>query len=94
MPNRGRCFSMGQATLSDNGREKVRGSRKKFSGQEGGAGGQVRLLKARGLAELGKVVSGSAAQGLWLRERKVGSQVIGDDRSRLPGKGAVGKVRR
>ena len=54
----------------------------------------MRLLKARGLAELGKVVSSSAAQGLWLRERKVGSQVIGDDRSRLPGKGAVGEVRR
>ena len=34
----------------------------------------MRLLRARGSAELGKVASGSATQGLWLRNRKVGSQ--------------------
>ena len=29
-----------------------------------------------------KVASGSIAQGFWLRDRKVGSQVISEDRSR------------
>ena len=62
---------------------KVGGSRKKLSGRERGAEGQVRLLRARGSAELGEVASGSATQGLWLRNRKVGSQVSGVDRSRL-----------
>ena len=46
---------------------------------------------------LGRARKGS----LWLcctrplaeRERKVGSQVIGDDRSRLPGRRTAGKVR-
>ena len=32
--------------------------------------------------------------GLWLEDRKVGSQVIGEDRSRLSGRGTVGEVRR
>ena len=32
--------------------------------------------------------------GLWLEDRKVGSQVIGENRNRFPGKGTVGKVRR
>ena len=54
----------------------------------------MRFLSARGLAELGKVASGSAAQGLWLRNRKVGSQVIGVDRSRLAGRKTVRKVGR
>ena len=52
----------------------------------------MRLFRARSSAELGKVASGSATQGLWLRDRKVGSQVIGEDRSRFPGRGAVGKL--
>ena len=43
---------------------------------------------------LGKVVSGSATQSLWLGDRKVGSQVVGEDQSRLPGRGAVRKVGR
>ena len=54
----------------------------------------MRFLTARGLAELGKVVSGSVTLGLWLGDRKVGSQVIGEDQSRLPGRGTVGEVRR
>ena len=58
------------------------------------ATGRVRLLRARGPAELGKVASGSATLVLWLGDRKVGSQVIGKDRSRLPGRGTVGEVRR
>ena len=54
----------------------------------------MRLLGARGSAELSEVASGSAAQGLWLRNGKVGSQVNGIDRSRLPGRRTVGEVRR
>ena len=53
----------------------------------------MRLLRARGLAELAKVVSGSATQSLWLRNRKVESQ-SGGDQSRLPGRGTVKEVRR
>ena len=75
---------MGWATLSgpvavEGG--KVRGSRKKFSGGEGRAKERVRLHKARGSAELGKVATGSATQGLWQGDRKVGSKVISVDRS-------------
>ena len=54
----------------------------------------MRLLRIRGTAELREVVSGFAAQGLWLRNGKVGSQVSGIDRSRFPGRGTVGDVRR
>ena len=39
-----------------------------------------------------KVASGSATQGLWLRNREVGSQVSGIDRSRFPGRRTVGKL--
>ena len=54
-----------------------RGSRKKFSKGKGEAEGRVRLLRARGSAELEKIASGSAMQGLWLGDRKVRSQIIG-----------------
>ena len=54
----------------------------------------MRLLWARGSAELRKVASGFVTQGLWLKNRKVESQVSGIDRSRLPGRGKVGEVRR
>ena len=54
----------------------------------------MRLHRARGSAELGKVAFGSASQGLWLRDRKVGSQVIGEDRSRFPGRRTVWEIRR
>ena len=47
----------------------------KFSGGERRAKGRVRLLRARGSAQLREVASCSAAQGLWLRNGKVGSQV-------------------
>ena len=46
---------------------------------------------ARGLAELRKVASGSATQGLWLRNGKMGSQVSGIDRSRFPGRRTDGE---
>ena len=70
------------------------GSRKKFSGRERRAKARVRLLQARGSVELGKVASGSATQGLWLRNGKVGSQVNAIDRSQFPGRRTVRKVRR
>ncbi len=50
------------------------------------------LLRARGSAELSEVASGSATQGLWLRNGKVGSQVSGTDRSRFTGRRTVGKL--
>ena len=53
----------------------------------------MKLFKARGSAELKKVTSGSAMQGLWLGDRKVESQEIGKGRSRLPRRGAVGEVK-
>ena len=59
-----------------------------------GGKGQVRHLSARDSEELRKVASGSATQILWLRDRKVGSQVIGEDRSRFPGRETIGKVKR
>ena len=40
----------------------------------------MKPLRARGSAELEQVASGSATQGLWLRNGKVGSQVSGIDR--------------
>ena len=66
----------------------------KFSRREGRAKGRVRLHKACGLTELREVASGSATQGLWLRNRKVGSQVSGINQSRFPGRKAVGEVKR
>ena len=60
------------------------------SAKKGGAERRMRLLKARGSAELKKVAFNSATQGVWLENRKVGFQVVGKDRR----KGTVGKVRR
>ena len=52
------------------------------------------LHRARGSADLREVASGFAAQSLWLRNRKVRSQVSGIDRSRFPGRRTVRKLRR
>ena len=79
---------------SVSGREKVKGSRKKFGEGEEGAKERVRLLRASNFSELGMIVSGSATQGVWLGDRRVRSQVIDEGRSRIPGRGAVGEVRR
>ena len=49
---------------SGSARGKVGGSRKKFIGREKRAERRVRLLEARGSAELGEVASGSATQDL------------------------------
>ena len=62
----------------------------KFSERETRAKGRVRLHKARSLAEVRKVASGSATQGLWLRNGKVRSQVSGINQSRFPGRRTVG----
>ena len=66
----------------------------KFNRRERRAKGRVRLHRARSSAELREVTSGSALQGLWLRNGKVESQVSGIDQSRLPGRRTVGEVRR
>ena len=66
----------------------------KFSESERRAKRRVRLHRARGSAELREVASGSATQGLWLKNGKVGSPVSGIDRSRFPGRRTVGEVRR
>ena len=66
----------------------------KFSERERRAKGQVRLLKACGLMELGNVVSDSDMQSLWLRNGKVGSQVSDIDQSRFPERRTVGAARR
>ena len=66
----------------------------KFRGRERRAKGLVGLHRACDSAELREVASGSAAQDLWLRNGKVGSQVSGIDRSRFPGRTTVGEVRR
>ena len=59
-----------------------------------GEKGRVRLLRARGSAELSEVASGSATQDLWLRNGKVRSQVSGIDRNRFPRRRTVRKARR
>ena len=46
------------------------------------------------MAKLREIASGSATQGLWLGNRKVGSRLISEHRIRLPGKGIVGEARR
>ena len=45
------------------------------------------------MTELREVASGSATEGLWLRNGKVESQVSGVDRSRFLGKEQLGKLR-
>ena len=52
----------------------------------------MRIFRARGSAELEQIVSDSATQGLWLGNEKGDSQVIGEDRSRLLGRGILGKL--
>ena len=54
----------------------------------------MRLHRARGSAELSEIASGSATQGLWLRNGKVRPQVSGISRSRFSGRRTVGEVRR
>ena len=53
-------------------RGKVCDRREELSAREGRAERGMRLLRARGLADLGQVASGSARQGFWLGNGKVG----------------------
>ena len=53
---------------------------------------QVRLHRARGSAELSEVASGSATQGAWLRNGKVGSQVSGKTEADSLGEEQLGKL--
>ena len=55
---------------SGSGQGEVGGSRMIFSVRERRAKRRVRLLRTRGSAELREVASGSAKQGLWLRNGK------------------------
>ena len=71
---------------SGSGRGEIGGSHKKFSETERRAKGQMRLHRACGFGKLREVAPGSATQGLWLRNGKVGSQVSCIDRSRFPGR--------
>ena len=53
--------------------ERLEAAARNSAGKKKRAKGQVRLLRARGSAELRDVASGSATQVLWLRNEKVGS---------------------
>ena len=61
MPERGRCFSVGQATLSRPVTVDEKGLCQPFSGREQR---KIWLLSKRGLVELGQVAFGYATQGL------------------------------
>ena len=66
-PERGRCFSMGWATLSGPvavDEERFVAAARSSAGGEGGPKERMRLLRALGSAKLGKTASGSAMQGL------------------------------
>ena len=52
----------------------------------------MKLLEARGSAELNEVASGTATQCLLLRNGKVRSQVSSINRNRFPGRRTVGKL--
>ena len=73
--------------------EKLEAGARNSAGKKG-AKGRVKLHRARGSAELSEVASGSAAQGLWLKNGKVRPQVSGINRSRFPGRRTVRKLRR
>ena len=71
-------------------KERLEAAARNSAGKKGRAKGGVRLLRAIGPAELGKVASAMqtipATQGLWLGGKEVESQVIGEDRSQPSGR--------
>ena len=75
-------------------KEGLEAAARSSEGEKGRGEGQVRFLRARGSAELRKIASGSATLGLWLQNKKVESQVSGEDRSRFSGRGTIREVRR
>ena len=62
-------------------RGEVGGSSKKFNVRKRRAERRVRVPRACGMVELKMVASGSATQGLWLRNGKVRSQVSSADQA-------------
>ena len=94
MPERGRCFSMEWVTLS--GPVAVDENRLEAPARNsaGEKGEQKDERDSTGHMARRSSASGSAAQGLWLKNGKVRPQVSGIDRSQFPGRGTVGKVRR
>ena len=52
----------------------------------------MRLFRALSSAEFGKLAHGSDTHGLWVRDRKVRFQVIGENRSRLLGEEQLKKL--
>ena len=96
MPERGRCFSMGKATLSGPVAVEEKGWRQPQEVQRRKKESRrtSETPPARGMAELREVASGSATQGLWLRNGKVRSQVSGVDQRRFPGRRTVREIRR
>ena len=94
MLERGMCFSTGQTTLS--GPVAVKNERLaaivrnlvEISVEKR----EMRLFETRSPTELRLVASSSATQSLWLRDRKVRSQIVGKNRRRHPEIGAVGEV--
>ena len=96
MSEHGRCFSMGWATLSG----PVAVEEERLETAAISSAGEKREQKDDwtpgtwlGGAELSEVASGSATQGLWLRNGKVRSQVSGIGRSRFPGRRTVWEIR-
>ena len=88
---------MGLATLSGPvavEEERFVAATRNLAGKKGKTERRMRLRRACVSAELGQVPSGSHTQGLWLKNRIVGSQVVGEDRSRLPIRGTFGGVRK
>ena len=83
MPKRGKCYSLGLATLFG-------GSSEKFTEGERRVERGIKLFRAGGPAELTQVVPGSATQYLWPSYWKERPQVVGIDRCPLLGKRAVG----
>ena len=66
------------------GRNEVGSSHEKFSKGEPIAERGMRFFRAQGSLKLRQVASGSATQNLWLRDRKVRSQVVVINLCRFP----------
>ena len=69
--------------------ERLKAATRNSVEEKGTAKGRVKPLWARGTSELSEVASGSAMQGLWVRNGKVRYWVSGEHRSRFPGRRTV-----
>ena len=59
--------------------ERLEAAARNLAGKKVEQKDKMRLLRARGSTEFGKVASDSAKQSLWLGDRRVGSHVIAED---------------